>query len=117
VVTTILAILVGLYLLFCAVVMVADWRKNAPQYDPDKPIRLMQDNLIHWSWQRGKWSVCYRIRTKYLPLSRFGAGWSWALGGRLGSSAIILNLLIAEMYVCWQTPAPRTRQDRKDDHN
>jgi hypothetical protein len=114
--TTVLLALVTLYLLFCGAVMVVDWRRNAPQYNPDGPIRLVQENLIHWSWQHGKWSVCYRIRTKYLPRSRFGAGWSWALGAGLSSSAIVLNLLIAEIYVCWQTPAPRTRQDRKDDN-
>jgi hypothetical protein len=109
VVTTIL-VLIGLYLLFCTAVMEWDGWKH------DRPNVRIPDNLICWQGQRGKWSVCYRIRSRYTTIGRFGAAWNWALGARMGSSAILFQLIVAELYFCWQTPPPRTRQDRKDDN-
>ena len=115
-VTAILLSLVAAYLLFCLAVVVWDKWKYGPKAGP-KTIKLIPDNLIRWYVQRGKWSVCFRIRSQYAVFSRFGAGWSWALGARMGSSAILFTLLIAEVYVCWQTPAPRTWADKKDDNS
>jgi hypothetical protein len=42
-------------------------------------------------------SFCYRSNKVFM--GRFGGGWNWALGFRLGSTTLLLQLLICEIAI------------------
>jgi hypothetical protein len=47
----------------------------------------------------GGWTVRYRRQAADGAMGRFGGGWNWALGFRLGGSTLLLDLLVVSVTI------------------
>ena len=48
-------------------------------------------------WSRCGWRVALQWRPGSNPMGRFGGGWQWALGVRVGRSTVLVELLVATL--------------------
>ena len=53
-------------------------------------------------FHRGPLHISYTRRSADLLWGRFGGGWQWALGFRMGSTTLLINLLICSVTIVWK---------------
>jgi hypothetical protein len=69
-----------------------------------KPPLERHINIILW-----RLKIHYSHRSPASWMGRFGGGWNWALGIRVGGRCVLLQLLILEISFNWLTAEERQK--------
>lgn len=72
-------------------------------YNHQEVVRMMKTQEVVRTLRVGAWKVRYRWRSRHAPFGRFGAGWQWALGFRLGRGTLLVNCLIFSITISKET--------------
>lgn len=73
-------------------------------YNPHEVVRMMKTQEVVRTLRVGAWKVRYRWRSRHAPFGRFGAGWQWAIGLRIGGNTLLLDCFIFSIMISKATP-------------
>lgn len=73
-------------------------------YNPQEVVRTLRAQEVVRTLRVGAWKVRYRWRSRHSLFGRFGAGWQWALGFRLGRGTLLVDCLIFSIMISKATP-------------
>ena len=61
--------------------------------------RLADRIEIEKTWRIGRLGITFNWRSKKNLMGRFGGGWIWCVGIQVGSSTVIINLLVCSLRI------------------